>query len=69
MNEALQSAYFKNRTRGTSLLSLQRSAVEEYRIPIPPLHHQQNIIHLYREYLKQENLHKAIQEKKKKLLQ
>lgn len=68
MNEALQSAYFKNRTRWTSLPSIPRKAIEEYKVPIPTLQNQEKIIETYHEYIHQTKLLNKIKHKKKKLL-
>lgn len=68
MNEALQSRYFKNRTRGSVLFSLQRKDVSEYRISIPSLQKQQTIIHIYHQHKQQKNIYVELINKKHHLI-
>lgn len=66
MNEALQSAYFKNRTRWSSLLSLSRKVIEEYEVPIPSIQYQRQMIDIYQEHIDQVRILKELKQKKKK---
>lgn len=68
MNEALQSAYFKNRIRGTSLPSIQKSDISDYRISLPALEKQHTIIALSHEYKKQTQIYHSLFEKKQTLI-
>jgi restriction endonuclease S subunit len=68
MNEALQSSYFKNRTRWTSLPSIQRKDVAEYRISIPTIQKQEMIIEVYNEYKKQIYIYDELANKKYDLM-
>jgi restriction endonuclease S subunit len=68
MNEALHSSYFKNRTRGTSLPSIQRRDVAEYRISIPSIEKQQTIIEIFNEHKLQTKIYNNLTEKKHSLI-
>jgi hypothetical protein len=68
MNEALLSSYFKNRTRGTSLASIQRRDIAEYRISLPTIQKQEIIIKVYNEYKKQIYIYDALANKKYDLI-
>ena len=68
MNEALQSAYFKNRIRGTSLPSLQKNDIANYCIALPALEKQEKIVALWHEYKQQTHIYQSLIEKKHTLM-
>lgn len=68
LNESLQSSYFKNRTLWTSIPSVPRSVIENYKIEVPLLELQKKYILLYKEFAHQKSLYEKVITKKHSLV-
>ena len=68
LNEAQKSPYFKNNFSGSTIQSIPKNILEDYKIPIPTLEHQQKIIGLYELHKEQLKIYDDLKLKKSQLI-
>lgn len=68
LNESLKSAYFKNHFSGSTVQSIPKSVLEDYKITIPSLEKQQQIINLYQLHKQQLTIYEDLIHKKTQLI-
>lgn len=68
LNESLKSPYFRNNFSGSTVQSIPKSVLEEYKITIPPLEKQQQIINIYQLHKEQLTIYDNLKSKKSQLI-
>ena len=68
LHEAQKSSYFKNNFSGSTVQSIPKNILEDYKITIPPLEQQQKIIGLYELHKEQITIYDNLKDKKSQLI-